>query len=161
MADGLIAGARISVSEAQAALTAMDKRVDLATASAVVKVAALARTSVRSRMRGRPRWDRRGNGRSGPGINLNLSPHVVTKSGGPGKLTGSLYGAVKKSRKARPEIGGFSAVAFVGTGGNPGVNIYKGITEAEHAFFKPGVDKATPKMPAVWEAAWAKATKTK
>lgn len=157
MAEGFsafIAGGK----EAQAALVAMDRRVDLATLSALGKVTAIARTSIRGGMRGRPRWDRRGAGRGGPAVNLNLSPHHVTKGGGPGKLTGSLYNSVKKSRKPRPTVGGGSAVVFVGTQARPQVNFYKGETETKFPYFEPGIKKATPKMPAVWNAAWAKAT---
>jgi hypothetical protein len=48
------------------------------------------------------------------------------------------------------------------SGGNGRVqNLYKGRIEAEYPFFAPGVLKAEPKMPAVWNAAWAKATRTK
>lgn len=145
--------------EARAALVAMDRRVDLATLQALKKVTALGRTSVRSGMRGRPRWDRRGAGAGGPAVNLGLSPHHVTKSGGPGKLTGTLYNSVKKSRKPRPTVGGGSAVVFMGGAkAHPEVNWYKRELEAKFPYFEPGIKKAEPKMPAVWNAAWAKAT---
>jgi hypothetical protein len=139
----------------------MDKRVDVATISALKKVTATARTSVRGQMRGRPRWDRRGNGRGGPAVNLGLSPHGIKRSGGPGKLDGALVGAVKKSSKPRVLPGGnASAVVFVGgKKATPQVNFYKGKTEDKFPYFAPGVKKAEAKMPAVWNAAWAKAIK--
>jgi hypothetical protein len=159
MAD-VIGGGVHGVKEVQAALVAMDKRVDVATISALKKVTAAARTSVRGQMRGRPRWDRRGDGRGGPAVNLHLSPHVSKKRGGPGKLDGALVAAVKKSGKPRVLPAGASAVVFVGGAkATPQVNFYKGKTESKFPYFAPGVKKAEKKMPAVWNAAWAKAIK--
>ncbi len=160
MADGI--GAVIKgVKECEAALAAIDKRVTVATASATKKVGQLARRSIKAKMRGRPRWDRRGkSSRTGPEVNLNLSPHHVTKSGGPGKLSGSLGRAVKMSRKPRAEVEGFSVAVFMGGSKTP-ANMYKGKTEAKFPYFTPGINTAKPKMPAIYEAAWAKATATK
>jgi hypothetical protein len=46
-------------------------------------------------------------------------------------------------------------------GGQQGYqNNYKAVTEGKYPYFAPGVKKATPKMPKVWEAAWAKAMPT-
>lgn len=149
--------------EGQAELAAMDRRVDAATLAALKKITAMARTRIRGQMRSRPRWDRRGNGPGGPAVNLNLNPHTIKRRGGPGKLDGALYNAVKKSRKPRP-LPGHAASAVVFMGGakaTPQVNWYKRRTEARAPYFKKGIDKASPKMPAVWNAAWAKATKTK
>lgn len=158
MAEGF-GGVVKGVKECEAALAAMDKRVDIATTASVAKVAATARTSVRSGMRGRPRWDRRGNGRGGPAVNLNLSPHHSAKGGSVGKLDGALVSSVVKSKKPRPEPGGASAVVFVGGArANPQVNFYKGRYEGEYHYFAKGIDKAKKKVPAVFEAAWAKAT---
>lgn len=155
---GITAGARISVGKAEAALTAIDRKVDLATTAALKKVTAQAAASVRSGMRGRPRWDRRGKSqRTGPEVNLNLSPHHVKKNGGPGRLSGSLSRYVKKSRNPRVEARGQTAVVFVG-GSRTAVNLYKGLTEGRYPYFAPGIKKAEKKMPAVWSAAWAKAT---
>lgn len=157
---GIIGGARVSARGAETALAAMQKEVDLATVAALKKVTQQAAVSVRSGMRGRPRWDRRGRSRrTGPEVNLNLSPHVVRKGGGPGRLSGQLSRYVKKSRKPRPEVGGASAVVFVG-GSRTAVNIYKRKIEQEYPYFAPGIKKAEKKMPAIWNAAWAKATNT-
>lgn len=160
MADPVFSALISGGKEAQAALTAMDKAVDLATAVATNKVGAVARASIRGGMRGRPRWDRRGKGRTGPEVNLNMTPHVVRKGGGPGKLTGQLYRNVRKSRKSRKELDGWSTAVFMGAKSAPGVNVYKGLIESDFPYFAPGIKKAVPKMPIVWEKAWAKATKT-
>lgn len=161
MADSPFGGVRVSAREAQAALAAMDKRVDLATAAATKKASAKVVTTIKAQMRGRPRWDRRGRSdRTGAEVNLNLNPHRVTKAGGPGKLTGALSKSIRKSKKPRKTAEGYSVAVLSGSYGGP-QNLYKGRVEANQPYFKPGVEKATPKLPAVWEAAWAKATQTR
>ena len=158
MADGfgvLIEGAK----ECRLALSAMDKAVEVATAAATKKIGQVAKASVKSQMRGRPRWDRRGrSARTGPEVNLNLNPHVVSKGGGPGKLSGTLSRAVKVSRKPRITAEGASVAVFMG-GSKTAANMYKSKIEGEYPYFNPGINKAKPKMPAIYEAAWAKATK--
>lgn len=148
--------------ETRARIDVMQREVDLGTIAALKKVQGITRSSIRSNMRGRPRWDHRGaSSRTGAAIDLGLSPHHVTKSGGPGKLSGSLYSSIRRSRKPRREtIGTYSAVVMSGGAGKV-QNLYKGKIEAQYPFFGPGVLKAEPKMPAVWNAAWAKATRTK
>lgn len=156
MADGfgvLIEGTK----ECRAALSAMDKQVEVATAAATKKIGALAKRTVKQQMRGRPRWDRRGaSSRTGPEVNLHLSPHHVSKGGGPGKLTGSLSRAVKVSRKPRITAEGASVAVFMG-GSQTVANNYKAKIESEYPYFNPGISKAKLKMPAIYEAAWAKA----
>ncbi|WBP87039.1 hypothetical protein [Kitasatospora cathayae] len=157
-ASGFVKGGEDTAAE----LERMGKRVDKATKQALKKVQGLASRSIKSGMRGRPRWDHRGaSSRTGEHINLGLSPHVAKKSGGPGKLTGSLVKSIKGSKRPR-KVGaaGYSAVVMAGGKGGP-QNLYKGKVEGTYPFFKPGVTKAEPKMPAVWNAAWAKATQTK
>jgi hypothetical protein len=157
----VIGGGVHGVKEVEAALAVMDKRVDAATLVALKKVTANARTRVRGQMNSRPRWDRRGNGPGGPAVNLDLSPHGIKRSGGPGKLDGVLRDAVKKSRKPRvlPQHAA-SAVVFVGGAkANPQVNWYKARTEAKFPYFAKGIKKAEAKMPAIWNTAWAKAIK--
>lgn len=157
MAEGvgaIIKGAK----EINAELRLMDKRVDLATASAIKKVQGITKSSIKAKMRGRPRWDRRGKIKGATvGVNLNLSPHHMAKQGGPGQLTGALFRSIKASRKPRKELGGFSGAVFAGGKGGP-QNLYKGKVEATAPYFKPGVESAKPKMPAVWHEAWLKAT---
>lgn len=156
-----VGGTVRSAELAQAALAAMDKRVDLGTAAGIKKVQQITKSSVKSGMRGRPRYDRRGRSRVyAMGVNLNLNPHVVKKSGGPGRFAGALFKSIRGSKRPRKVIGGYSAVVFSGGAGGP-QNLYKKKVEQDQPYFKPGVERAKPKMPAVWHAAWAKATKTK
>lgn len=152
-------GVRVSgVRETEAALARMGKEIDLATLKALKATQNLAKSSVRSGLRGRPRWDHRGaSSRTGAAVKLNLSPHHVAKSGGPGRLTGKLYRGVGGVRRPKPIPGGGLA-GGVGVGG--GVrNLYKKRLEGQYPYFRPGLRKAEPKMTAVWNAAWAKATR--
>lgn len=145
------------VREAQTAVRTMNREIDLATLKALKATQQLAKKSIRSGLRGRPRWDHRGaSARTGAAVRLDLSPHHVTKSGGPGRLTGKLSRGVGGVRHPKPLPGG-------GFGGGVGVgggvrNLYKKRLEGQYPYFKPGVRKAEPKMAAVWQAAWAKAT---
>ncbi|MEV6046033.1 hypothetical protein [Streptomyces xanthochromogenes] len=142
--------------ECEAALTAMTARVNVATLKALKASQNAAKASIRSGMRGRPRWDHRGkSARTGGTVQLNLSPHHVSKGGGPGRLTGSLYKGVGGVRRPKPMPGG-GYQGGVGVGG--GVrNLYKKRQEGSFPYVKPGVKKAEPKMAAVWETAWAAA----
>jgi hypothetical protein len=148
------------VREVEGALQAMDKRIDLATLKALRASQQLAKASIKSGMRGRPRWDHRGRtGKGGAPVSLNLSPHHVTKGGGPGRLTGALSGAVGGVRRPKPLPGGGFA-GGVGVGGRRSIAvIYRGEVEARYPYFRPGLRKAEPKMTAVWNTAWAKATR--
>jgi hypothetical protein len=60
------------------------------------------------------------------------------------------------SRKPRVTVEGASVAVFVGGAGGP-QNLYKEKIEGKYPYFKPGINKATPKMPGIYEAAWAKA----
>jgi hypothetical protein len=141
-------------------LDAMDERVRLATMAAMKASSQAAKGVVKQGMRGRPRWDKRGPiGRDGgvPAVNLNLTPHHVSKGGGPGSLTGHLRGAVGAVK--RPKLKGrFTYAGGVGVGGPKSItNIYRFRTEGKYPFMRPGVKKAEPKMAVAWERAWGKA----
>jgi hypothetical protein len=115
-------------------------------------------------MRGRPRWDRKGRDPvTGQfGVNLNLTPHHVRRSGGPGQLTGSLYRSIRKSKRPRGlgVNGKWSQVVFAGGEGGY-QNRYKATVEGTNPYFKPGVEKATPKVRGFYEAAWGAAVNGK
>ncbi|MFJ8437677.1 hypothetical protein [Kitasatospora griseola] len=158
MAEGIGVSVR-GVREAQAAVVAMDKRIDLATLKALKAVQGVTKSAIKSGLRGRPRWDHRGkSSRTGSTVNLGLTPHHVTKSGGPGRLTGSLSKAIRSDKRPRPVPGGgWNGVVLAGSKGGP-QNLYKGQLEATYPYFKPGVNKAMPKIEGIWVAAWKKAT---
>lgn len=143
-----------------AELDAMVARTQVATLAAMKASQNAAKAQVKSGMRGRPRWDKRGKiGRNGgvPAVNLNLSPHHVTKSGGPGSLTGTLrrsVGAVKRPKRK----GLYTYSGGVGTyGPDSATNLYRFRIEGQYPYVRPGVKKAEAKMAVVWEKAWGKA----
>lgn len=148
------------LSELTAELNAMDARIDAATLAGLKSAQGAAKAQIKSGMRGRPRWDRRGaSGRNGgePAVNLNLTPHHVTKSGGPGRLTGHLSGAVggvRRPKKVRRQY-----VGGVGVGGPLSItNLYRARVNSKYPFIEPGVKKAEPKIAEAYKKAWAKAT---
>jgi hypothetical protein len=135
----------------------MDRQVDLATLAALKKSQQAAKTAVRSGMRGRARWDHRGAGKSGVAVNLKLNPPHVAKSGGPGQLTGHLRRAVGSVKRPKKVEGGWSG--GVGAGGRESsTNVYRAKVEGAYPYMKPGVEKVKPKIPAIYHAAWLKAT---
>lgn len=143
--------------ELDAAVERMRRDVDLATIKALKATQNLAKKSIRSGLRGRPRWDHRGRSqRTGGTVNLNLTPHHVTKSGGPGRLTGTLNRGVGGVRRPRRTLEGYQGGVGVGGGVR---NLYKKRLEAQYPYFKPGLRKAEPLMSAVWYEAWGRAVR--
>lgn len=166
MADEVFGSLVHGAKAAQAELIAMDKRVDTATKGALKKVQSLTRARIRSRLRGRARWNHRGQGQGKwefiPAHNVGDGSGHISRSGGPGRFTGQLNSAVRGSRKPRKVgEGTYSAVVLMGSKVAPIANVYKRKLEGKYPYFAPGVNSAKPKMPAVWEKAWAKATQTK
>lgn len=160
MPSGGIGIAVRGAKDCEAAVVAMHKRIDVATLKALKASQTVAKASVKSGMRGRPRWDHRGKSqRTGPDVSLRLTPHHVSKVGGPGKLTGRLAGAVGGIKRPEPlPEGGFKG--GVGCGGKKSVtNMYRGITESRYPYMAPGIKKAEPKMTVAWHTAWAKAVR--
>jgi hypothetical protein len=142
---------------AQSELTAMQKRVDKATIAAVKRVQTVTKTSVKGQMRGKPRWNHRGkSARTGERVSLPELPRHSPRSGGPGKMTGALFKSIRSSKRPRKVADGYSGVVWSG-GVGAATNLYKAKVEGTAPYFKPGIAKATPKMAAVWEAAWGKA----
>lgn len=149
------------VDEIEAALSEMVAATDAATYAAMRAASQVAKTQVKQGMRGRPRWDRRGaSSRTGPEVNLNLSPHHVSKAGGPGKLTGYMRGAVGVVKKPKKLGTAYHGGIGVGGGRTPTTNLYKAKVNAKYPYLQPGVTKAEPKMAVAWKRAWAKATES-
>lgn len=142
--------------ELNAGLDRMERDIDRATVAALKATQNLAKKSIRSGMRGRPRWDHRGaSSRTGGSINLNLTPHHSPRGGGPGRLTGTLARGVGGVRRPRKTLSGFQGGVGVGGGVR---NLYKKINEGKFPYVKPGVDKVERKFPEIWMEAWNKAT---
>jgi hypothetical protein len=144
---------------AEAALARMERQIDVASLKALKSCQALAKKYVKSGMRGRPRWDHRGKNpaRGLRGVSLNLTPHHVSKGGGPGQLTGALFKGVGGVRKPKIDPLTGTVAGGVGAGGEV-QNNYKRQVEAQYPYLQPGVAKAQPQMGAVWAAAWERAT---
>ncbi len=142
------------VAEVRTALHAMDVRVDVATVAALKAMQNAAKRNIKSRMRGKPRWNHRGTGRTGPAITVAGATHSP-RSGGPGKLTGHLAAGVGGVRRPKPRGLGVWA-GGVGIGGNA-QNLYKRQTEAKFPAVKPGVEKAIAEGEPIWAKAWDKA----
>jgi hypothetical protein len=150
------------IGEVVAKIDEMQVKVDKATKAALRASQNAAKAQIKSGMRGRPRWDKRGaigRNKTVPAVNLHLSPHHVSKSGGPGSLTGTLRSEVGGQRKLKRKGVGWSG--GVGAGGPMDqTNMYRYKVESEYPFIKPGVNKAQPKIQAAFAKAWAKATET-
>lgn len=154
MSDAPISVAIKGLKEAKAELQQIAAEGDLATKAAVNASAALVTRSIKSRMRGKPRWNRRGaSKRTGPEVVLG-GPEHSPRGGGPGAFTGTLARGVRKSRRPRTVPGGFSAAVIMGSKDTRIRNIYKGITEERFPYWRPGVAAAEPKVEATWEKAW-------
>lgn len=154
MSDSPIGASLKGLNEAKAELKKISAEGDLATKAALNASAALVARSIKSRMRGKPRWNRRGaSKRTGPEVDLG-GPEHSPRGGGPGVFTGTLARGVRKSRRPRKTAGGFSAAVLMGSKDTKIRNIYKGITEERFPYWAPGVAAATPKVEATWEKAW-------
>jgi len=163
MGDGMVGAIVEGVGDVVEALEGMQARVDIATQAALKKVQAQAKTSIKSRMRGQARWNHRGQSKrfpDRPAITVRSSPEHISRGGGPGKMSGELQRSIRSSRKSR-QVGRGTFNAVVMSGGLGGYqNIYKKWVEGKFPYFKPGIAAATPKMPRIWNEAWAKATST-
>lgn len=140
-----------------AALDRMSREIDVGTVAALKATQNLAKSSIRSRMRGKPRWNHRGkSARTGAAVKVDGSAHT-SRSGGPGRLTGTLSRGVGGVRKPKKTPEGYQGGVGVGGGVR---NLYKKRIEGQYPYVKPGIAKAAPKFPPVWERAWGRATKT-
>lgn len=146
------------VKECAAALDEITARTDAATLAGMRAAHIVAKRQVKSGMRGRPRWNHRGPIKGLPAVDLPQYPAHSARSGGPGKMTGSLSANVGYVK--RPIKVGSTYEGGVGCGGRkaPITNLYRFDIESKYPYMRPGVDKAKPKIRDAFEAAWAKAT---
>lgn len=148
------------VGKALDGITAMQDDIRAATLVATKAAQNVAKRSIKSGMRGAPRWGQRGaigRNKSEPAVNLHRSPNHMPRGGGIGKLTGDLRGAVGGVR--RPKRAGSTYVGGVGCGGPSSItNLYRFRANGKFPFVAPGVAKAQPAIRAAYETAWAKAS---
>jgi hypothetical protein len=162
MADGISAIVK-GTKEVGAMLGEMQVASNEGTRVALKKATSYTRGRIKGGMRGRPRWAHKGPDKAtgAPAFRIERTPDHVPRGGGPGRLTGNLTRSIRTSRRARAEgVGRWSQVVMAGGRGGY-QNRYKGRVEADYPYFKPGVDKATPKVHAIFEGAWAAATNGK
>lgn len=156
MSDSPIRVSIKGLKEVEAELKQIMREGDDATKAAINAAGALVSRSIKSRMRGKPRWNHRGaSKRTGPEVNVGGPVHSP-RGGGPGKFTGTLASGVAKSRRPRRAPGGFSGAVIMKSKDTTIRNLYKGQTEERFPFWAPGVAAATPKVEAVWEKAWTR-----
>lgn len=162
MADGFRAVIK-GVGEIEAKLSEMQVASNEGTRVALNKATGYTRQRIRGGMRGTPRWGHKGPDKAtgAPSVKTGRTPDHKPRSGGPGRLTGDLYSSIRKSRRARAEgPGEWSQVVMAG--GRGGFqNRYKARIESEYPYFKPGAEKAKPKVRAFFEGAWAAAASGK
>lgn len=159
--------AEISIKGVKECMLRLDDMVlatDRATVAGMKAAQTAAKSSIKSGMRGRPRWNHRGpitvGGLNEPAVTASQYPRHSARSGGPGSLTGHLRSAVGAVRKPK-HVGVGRYSGGVGVGGPRSVTqVYRKEVNSEYPFMQPGVDKAQPKIRAAFEAAWAKATET-
>lgn len=127
---------------------------DRATAAAVKASAAVVRRNIKSRMRGKARWNHRGaSKRTGPEVNIGGPAHAA-RGGGPGVFTGTLAKGVRTSRRPRKTDKGYSSAVIMGSKDTRIRNLYKGRTERGYPFWAPGVAASETKVGEVWEKTW-------
>jgi hypothetical protein len=162
MADEFMAVVK-GVGEVRTALEKMQLASDEATRVALGKATAYTKRRIKGGMRGAPRWASKGDDpESGsPAFSLGRKPNHIPRAGGPGQLTGELYQSIRKSKRARRGgTGEWSQVVMAGGRGGY-QNRYKAEIESKYPYFKPGVDKASPKVRGIFEGAWATAVNGK
>lgn len=145
----------LGVSELVVSMESIQKKVDLATVAATKRAQSEIIKNVKSRLRGRPRWNHRGRSRIyGADVNIPGMAKNSPRGGGPGKFTGMLYSGVG-GKKNVVSIAG-TVKGGVGVGGSrlrPN-NLKKRYLEAKYPFFEPGVKAAEAKIGEVYATAW-------
>lgn len=145
----------LGVRELAADMELIQKKVDLATVVATKKAQSEIVKNVKSRLRGRPRWNHRGRSRIyGAPVNISGMSKNSPRGGGPGKFTGMLYAGVG-GKKNVVSVGG-TVKGGVGVGGSrlrPN-NLKKRYLEARYPFFEPGVKAAEAKIGEVYATSW-------
>lgn len=146
-----IKGGFRGIEEAKKELARIDKDGRIATVAAVRAVQNLAKSRVRSRLRGKPRWGHRG-ASSRTGAAVDLFPGSSPRSGGPGRFTGMLASGVSGMKRPRSLAGTTKGAVWMGKGGVR--NLYKWQQEEAFPYFAPAMKAMEPLVAPVWEKAW-------
>lgn len=149
-----IKGGFRGIEEAKRELARIDRDGRAATKGAVKAVQNLAKSRIRSRLRGRPRWGHRGaSSRTGAAVDLGFVNNP--RSGSPGRFTGTLASGVSgKKRPGFTAAGQVRGAVWIGKGGVR--NLYKWRLEKDYPYFAPAVKGMEPLVAPVWEKAWKK-----
>lgn len=136
----------------------IEDRVDKATLASLKAVQNKMKTAVRKNLRGAPRWSQKGNNKVTAGnyqVPGTTGQRNSPRSGGPGRMTGTLYKGVGSVRKPKQLNGYFEGGVGIGAAPN---NVKKGVLEEKFPYFKPAIDSVEPEVLKIYEAGWAKAT---
>lgn len=148
-----ISGGFRGIEEAKKELDRIDRDGRAATIGAVRAVQNLAKSRVRSRLRGKPRWGHRGaSARTGPAV--DVAAGHSSRSGGPGRFTGQLASGVSGMKRPRSGAGTVKGAVWMGKGGVR--NLYKWRQEEAFPYFEPAVKGMEPLVAPLWEKTWKK-----
>lgn len=154
MSDEPLKFAFKGIPEVKAELKRIATEGDRGTAAVVKASSALVKRNIKSRMRGKARWNHRGaSKRTGAEVNIGGPAHNA-RAGGPGVFTGTLASGVRSSRRARKTASGYSSAVIMGSKDTKIRNLYKGRTEQKFPYWAPGVAASEAKIGATWEKTW-------
>jgi hypothetical protein len=109
------------------------------------------RAGARRQIKGAPRWNRRGRGRTGEAFTAEGFPAHSPREGGPGSLTGNLKGRVHSTVQKRSSIGWSGQVSAMGGA----QSLDAGRVESKYPFMAPAVRDYEGRAPTVAYQAWA------
>jgi len=159
--------ALVRATDTKKALNDIDKKVKKATMAGVRENQNVIKKNIRRKLRGKPRW-----GRRGPSTKYGLPAYEIEgfpktkdskgrnvahapRSGPPGKFSGDLYAGVK-SRRIPKWMGEEGVMGWVKIG-NRANNVKKGKLEKDFPYFAPAVEESQPEVKATFEKGWSKA----
>lgn len=154
MANEFVRVAARGIHEAKTELRKMDVKADAAAVAGLKAIQSYGVKMVRSKLRGRPRWDIRGRSRiwSEP-VNLGLygASHNNPRAGAPGRFTGVLAKSVGQvKRPKRTALGTYKGGVGIGGMAN---NPRKGKLERDFPFFAPAMKQVETAALPMWEKA--------
>ena len=158
MANPLISSVVKGRTEFDSVTREIEGRVETATVSALRANQNKLKTAVRANLRGEPRWTQKGSNRITGGnfqVAGTTGQHNSPRSGGPGRMTGTLYKGVGSVRNPKKGADGFWH-GGVGVGAKPN-RVKKAPLELKFPYFRPAVEKVEPLMGETFDKGWDKA----